>query len=153
MHRKETKHTVIFVAGSSEVQLYIIIGSNAKERELCVKCMPKNIIYHAHTQSHREDSELKRPRLNARQAHRSNVTVKSAEEYFRITYNEFLSHIIVTELEQRFSGSQCQTLDLLELLPELCSSRKDRDILDEFDQVVAFYSEDLPNPVMLPMEY
>ena len=88
-------------------------------------------------QLHGEDFELKESRLNARQAHRANVTVYSAEEYFRITYNEFLSHI-VTELEQRFSGSQCQTLGLLELLPELCSDRKDTDIPDELDQVVAF---------------
>ena len=104
-------------------------------------------------QLHGEDFELKRPRLNARQAHRANVTVNSAEEYFKITvYNEFLSHI-VTELEQRFSGSQCQTLGLLELLPELCCGGKDTDIPDELDQVVAFYSEDLPHPVMLPIEY
>ena len=104
-------------------------------------------------QIHGEDCELTRPRLNARQAHRANVTVQSVEEYFRITlYNEFLSHI-VTELEQRFSSSQHQTLGLLQLLPELCSSREDTDIPDGLDEVVAFYSEDLPHPVMLPIEY
>ena len=104
-------------------------------------------------QIHGEDYELTRPRLNARQAHRANVTVQSVEEYFRITlYNEFLSHI-VTELEQRFPSSQHQTLGLLQLLPELCSSREDTDIPDGLDQVVAFYSEDLPHPVMLPIEY
>ena len=48
---------------------------------------------------HGEDFELKQPRLNARQVHRANLSVQSAEEYFRITlYNAFLSHII-TELE------------------------------------------------------
>ena len=104
-------------------------------------------------QLHGEDFELKKPRLTSRQAHRANVTVQSAEEYFRITlYNEFLSHI-VTELEERFSSSHHQTLGLLQLLPELCSSRDDTDIPDELSQVATFYSEDLPHPVMLPIEY
>ena len=104
-------------------------------------------------QLHGEEFELKRPRLNNQQVHRANVTVQSAEEYFRITlHNEFLSHI-VTELEQRFSSSQSQILGLLQLLPELCSSRDDIDLPDELAHAVTFYSRDLPHPVMLPIEY
>ena len=71
-----------------------------------------------------EDYEL-RPMLNAQQSHSANITVHSTDEY--LLYNEFLSHV-VTELEQRFSCFQCQTLSLLQLL--LFSSREVTDIPD-----------------------
>ena len=104
---------------------------------------------------HGGDYELKQPRLIARQVHRDNISVQSAEEYFRITlYNEFLSHLI-TELEERFSGANAQITGLLQLLPDECSSREDdtTDLPEELAQAAHFYSDDLPHPVMLPREY
>ena len=54
---------------------------------------------------HGEDFELRKPRNNQRQRHRSNVRATTAEDYYRITlYNEFLSDV-VTELQDRFTDN------------------------------------------------
>ena len=100
---------------------------------------------------HGEDFELQWPRLQGRQVHRANVSAQSAEEDFRITlHNEFL----ITELQERFIGANCQITDLLQLLPDECSIRdNDNDLPEYLAHAAQFHSGDMPHPVMLPNEY
>ena len=67
---------------------------------------------------------MKQPRVSARQTHRDNVPVYSAEECFRITlYNELVSYLI-EELEERFTrlSTPINTTGLIQLLPSQCTA-------------------------------
>ena len=71
---------------------------------------------------HGDDFQLTTPRLSGRQAHRSNPSSTTPEEYYRIClYNEFLSHV-VAELEERFVNNPSQDIvtGLLYLVPSEC---------------------------------
>ena len=97
--------------------------------------------------------ELSTPRIAGRQAHRSNPTTSTPEEYYRITmFEEFLSHI-VTQLQDRFVDNPAQSivLGLLYLLPKECVQVSSIPI--ELARTAEFYEDDLPHPVMLSTEY
>ena len=103
---------------------------------------------------HGEDFELRMPRINRRQVHRSNVQAQSADDYFRITiYNEFLSHVI-SELQSRFVDNESHSVGLLHLLPSgCCSTNKDAGIPEKLKTAVDFYAHDLPHAILFPTEY
>ena len=104
---------------------------------------------------HGEHFELQKPRIVGRQAHRSNPDVSSTEDYFRITlFDEFLSHI-VAELQDRFIDNPAQwiTLGLLSLLPQSCTSEITDELPAELTQVVDYYSDDVPHPLLISTEY
>ena len=66
---------------------------------------------------HGEDFELKQPRTNKRQIHRSNNQSLSTEEYYRVCFfNEFLSYV-TSDLEDRFSSRAANCTGLLHILP------------------------------------
>ena len=64
-----------------------------------------------------EDNELKQPRTNKCQVHRSNVPSLCAEDYYRILfYNEFLSYVctyVISDLEGRFGSGAANCTGLL----------------------------------------
>ena len=104
---------------------------------------------------HGDSYELSTPRLAGRQLHRSNPSVSTPEEYFRITlYDEFLSHVIA-ELEDRFTGNAAYNVvhGLLYLLPCKCITLEDGCFPTELKDVLDFYDSDLPHPQLLPIEY
>ena len=71
---------------------------------------------------HGEDFDLRKPRINQRQRHRSKVPVTTSEDYYRKTlYNEFLSDVI-TELQDRFTDNPSYCTGLLHLVPSQCPS-------------------------------
>lgn len=91
---------------------------------------------------HGEEFELQQPRSSSRQVHCANVSVSSAENYFRITlYNEFLSHVIA-QLETRFASTY--STGLLKLLPDKCmcssSAIEDIELPQELVEAKEFYS-------------
>ena len=99
------------------------------------------------------DFELKKPRISGQQVHRSNIEATSTEDYYRITYfNEFLSHVTL-ELKQRFIETPPYGIGLLHLLPSACREATDANIPAILSEAVAFYSEDLPHPVIFSTEY
>ena len=67
---------------------------------------------------HGDDVQLTTPRLSGRQAHRSNPSSTTPEEYYRIC---LLSHV-VAELEERFVNNPSQDIvtGLLYLVPSEC---------------------------------
>lgn len=103
---------------------------------------------------HGKEFELNMPRVTSRQTHRSNVDVRSAEDYYRITlYNEFLSHTI-SELQSRFVDNSSHLVGLLYLLPSQCSNLTlDEGIPSHLTEAVKFYSNDLPHSILFPTEY
>ena len=109
-------------------------------------------------QLHGDTFELAIPRLASRQSHRSNPSVTSQKDYFRITlYDEFLSHV-TAELEERFTtGNQIVhsiVQGLLYLLPNKCVCLEEEySFPTTLQRVVDFYTSDLPNPPMVPTEY
>ena len=99
------------------------------------------------------DFELNKPRISGWQVHRSNIEATSTEDYYRITYfNEFLSHVTL-ELKQRFIETPPHGIGLLHLLPSACREASDANIPAVLCEAVAFYSEDLPHPVIFSTEY
>ena len=103
---------------------------------------------------HGEDFELRMPRINRWQVHRSNVQAQSADDYFLITiYNEFLSHVI-SELQSRFVDNESHSVGLLHILPsECCSTDKDAGIPEKLRTAVDFYAHDFPHAILFPTEY
>ena len=103
---------------------------------------------------HGEDYLLSLPRITGRQFHRSNPSVSSPEDYYRITlYNEFLSQVI-TEIEKRFVDNPMHGIGIFNLLPsECCKHNVTDDIPLDLAQAVEFYHSDLPQPSAFPMEY
>ena len=92
---------------------------------------------------HGEDYELKQPRTNKRQIHRSNVPSLCAEDYYRKSfYNEFLSYV-TSDLEDRFSSGAANCTGLLYILPVEC--RGNLDIPKALSDAVDFYRSNLPN--------
>ena len=107
-------------------------------------------------QLHRDDFLLSKPRLTGREAHRSNPTLSTAEDYYHVTlYDEFLSHV-VAELEDKFSNNPSYRipLGLLHLLPNECVNFEDGDSFPpELAEAVDFYRDDIPHTVMFPTKY
>ena len=86
---------------------------------------------------HGEDFELRKPRINQHQRHRSNVPATTAEDYYRITlYNEFLSDVI-TELQDRFTDNPSYGTGLLHLVLSQCPS-SDGEIPEDLAKAVDF---------------
>ena len=101
---------------------------------------------------HGEDFDLRKPRINQRQRHRSNVPARPSEDYYRITlYNEFLSDVI-TELQERFTDNPCYGTGLLHLFPSQCPS-SDGEIPEDLAKALDFYEDDLTHSAMFPTEY
>ena len=105
---------------------------------------------------HGEHFELQKPRIVGRQAHRSNPDIPHTEDYFRITlFDGFLSHVIA-ELQHRFIDNPARniTLGLLHLLPQNCIVQDtDGELPVELMQVVEYYGDDLPHPLLFATEY
>ena len=82
------------------------------------------------------------PRISQRQQHRANQPFESVEEYFRHSVTiPFLDHLIC-ELSFRFDEHTKKAALVQHLLPvRICSTSSVQDI----DQAVAFYGNDLPN--------
>ena len=100
---------------------------------------------------HGEGYELKQPRTNKRQVHRSNVQSSCAEEYHRVSfYNEFLSYV-TSDLEDRFSSGAASCTGLLHIL--LAECRGNLDIPKGLSDAVDFYRSDLPNASVFSTEY
>ena len=84
---------------------------------------------------HGEDFDLRKPRINQRQRHRSKVPATTAEDYYRKTlYNAFVSDVI-TELQDRFTDNPSYRTGLLHLVPSQCPST-DGDIPEDLAKAV-----------------
>lgn len=105
---------------------------------------------------HGDDFELKQPRITGLQTHQNNLQADTTEEYYRITiFNEFLSHTIV-ELDERFINHSSPITGVLHLLPRQCcsiDSDPESPLPEELVNAAQFYKDDLPQSVMLPIEY
>ena len=90
------------------------------------------------------------PRISQRQQHRANQPFESVEEYFRHSVTiPFLDHLI-SELSFRFDEHTKKAALVQHLLPvRICSTSSVQDI----DQAVAFYGNDLPNKSIIDEEY
>lgn len=101
-----------------------------------------------------EGYELSKPRTADRQMNRSNPSISSPEDYFRVTlYNEFLDHL-VAELHSRFLDSSVHDiiLGLLHLLPTECIN--ENSVPKELAEAVfQKFENDLPHPMMMETEY
>ena len=83
------------------------------------------------------------------------MNATNAEEYYRIMYNEFMSHGIC-QLESRFLDNSAHIVGLLYLLPSECTRTDftiDDGIPSNLTEAVQFYKSDLPQPVLFPTEY
>ena len=101
---------------------------------------------------HGDDFQLTTPRLSGRQAHRSNPSSTTPEEYYRIC---LLSHV-VAELEERFVNNPSQDIvtGLLYLVPSECVLLEEESGIPEaLTRAVELFQGDLPHAVMFPMEY
>ena len=90
------------------------------------------------------------PRISQRQQHRANQPYHSVEEYFRHSVTiPFLDHLI-SELSLRFDEHTKKAALVQHLLPvRIRSSSSVQDI----EQAVAFYGDDLPNRNIVDEEY
>ena len=94
------------------------------------------------------------PRTNRRQMYRNNIVAQTAEDYFRISINnDFLSHII-GELQSRFLDNPGHCIGPLHLLPSECITlNSDTEVPEMLANVVKFYEDDPPIPVLFQTEF
>lgn len=96
------------------------------------------------------DVEIKKPRSCVRQQNRNNVESESAEVYYRRAFTiPFLDHII-EELSTRFTDGQTLVPLAQSIIPEYMKHCKQWQ--QDFIQLTAQYSSDLPNPQSLHAE-
>ncbi len=89
------------------------------------------------------------PRVSHRQQHRSNPQHTSVEDYFKKTIAiPFLDHLIA-DLSSRFTSHNKQVASLQILLPSSINSTSS---FSELDEVISFYSDDLPNSSIIDEE-
>ena len=90
------------------------------------------------------------PHISQRQQHHSNQPFESVEEYFRHSVTiPFLDHLI-SELSFRFDEHTKKAALVQHLLPVQISSTSS---VQDIDQAVAFYGDDLPNKSIIDEEY
>ncbi len=89
------------------------------------------------------------PRVSHHQQHRSNPQHTSVEDYFKKTIAiPFLDHLIA-DLSSRFTSHNKQVASLQILLPSSINSTSS---FSELDEVISFYSDDLPNSNIIDEE-
>lgn len=105
---------------------------------------------------HGDDFQLTTPRLSGHQAHHSNPSSTTPEEYYRIClYNEFLSYV-VDVLEERFviNPSQDIATGLLYLVSSECVLvDEDSGIPEDLTRAVELFQGDLSHTMMFPIKY
>ena len=91
------------------------------------------------------DIELKQPRLNKRQVHRSNLPSENAEEYFRRSI--FIPYLdsIISSLQIRYSSTQEKAFSLLQLHPKEMSKLDKSSFLTVLEDINSLYGDILPN--------
>lgn len=91
------------------------------------------------------DIELKQPRLNKRQVHRSNLPSENAEEYFRRSI--FIPYLdsIISSLQIRYSSTQEKAFSLLQLHPKEMSKLDKSSFLTVLEDINSLYGDVLPN--------
>ena len=88
------------------------------------------------------------PRTTGRQQHRSNVEHDSVEEYYRRTIILPLLDHLIQQMEERFGNTQILVAKLINLVPSVIITLTEI----SYNDVVSFYSDDLPNPAVVVME-
>lgn len=90
------------------------------------------------------------PRISRHQQHRPNYELQSVEEYFKVSIViPFLDHLI-SELSIRFDNHTKQASHLQHLLP---SRITEISTVNDIEQAINFYKDDLPNPSVVDEEF
>ncbi|XP_008188101.1 52 kDa repressor of the inhibitor of the protein kinase-like [Acyrthosiphon pisum] len=85
--------------------------------------------------------DVKIPRICKRQAHRSNLTTSSTEEYFKITVYFTILDNFITSIQTMFLDNQNNILfKIQQLIPNYLNALSEEDIL----KGASFYESDLP---------
>ena len=108
------------------------------------------IFAHSCRIAERSQIAVSMPRLSPRQQHRSNPPSNSVEEYFKLSVTiPFLDHLL-SDLASRFAAHVKQSASIQRLLP---ISIKSDSSVNDIEQAVAFYREDLPNADLVGEEF
>ncbi|SMN02068.1 hypothetical protein SPONN_425 [uncultured Candidatus Thioglobus sp.] len=87
------------------------------------------------------------PRTTTHQRNRANVDHTTAEEYYRRSVVIPLLDNLIVQMQERFGSSQTVASKLLDIVPSvMCNTES------TFDDLVAFYEDDLPNSSLIETE-
>jgi len=109
----------------------------------------KRIYDHSCRLAEKSGIPVSMPRISQRQQHRSNPEHTSVEDYFKKSIAiPFLDHLI-SDISSRFTSHSKQAASLQGLLPCNITSTSS---FSEMNEVISFYSDDLPNSSILDEE-
>ena len=109
----------------------------------------KRIFDHGCRLAEKSGIPVSMPRVSQRQQHCSNPEHTSVEDYLKKTIAiPFLDHLIA-DISSRFTSHSKQAASLQGLLPSSINSTSS---FSELDEVISFYSDDLPNGNILDEE-
>lgn len=90
------------------------------------------------------------PRISKRQQHRQNPEFTSIEDYFKITVAIPFIDYIISDISSRFNNHSKRVASLENILPSVIHEQSS---IDNIQEAVDFYSDDLPNSDVIDEEY